>query len=143
MRASVVRTLAVPGQPPRVALRLGDVSRLASAADADAIQRCFRGHRAIILPKADSRFKDREIGEDVSPVSEVLDDMAPRLRAAQRNVDDTRVAARLAVDARNELVVRAADEGMSNKAIAAALGVGQPHVGRILLAAEPQDLIPR
>lgn len=74
---------------------------------------------------------------------EVLSDLAPRLRAAAATVADATEQLRLARQHRDELVVQAVEEGMTQKRVAEAAGVSAPHVTRILLSAEPDAVLPR
>ena len=55
-------------------------------------------------------------------VTTVLTDMNPRLAAAKSAVESTKDAYRAAVELRGELVVAAIDQGMSQRAVAKALG---------------------
>lgn len=69
-------------------------------------------------------------------VREVLADMAPRLESAATEVEDARKALDLALERRNELIVAAVDQGMTQRRIAALSRIGSPHVIRILAAAD-------
>lgn len=73
----------------------------------------------------------------------VLADLTPRLEAAARAVKDAQVELALALEARNELIVQAVDEGMAQTKVAAAAQVSQPQVVRVLAASEPDALLPR
>ncbi len=68
---------------------------------------------------------------------QVLAPMPDRLAAAAQDVKDAGDAYKLAVAARDRLVVAAADDGMSHRAIAAAIGQRMGNVSRIL--AKPDD----
>jgi hypothetical protein len=74
---------------------------------------------------------------------EVIADLGPRLEAAARDVSDASEARELAIAARNALVVRAVEEGMTQKAAARFAGVSAPYVTKMLLEAEPAMVIPR
>ena len=67
----------------------------------------------------------------------VLTDMNARLRAAAAAVTDHRDAYRAAVEQRNALVVTAVDEGMSQRAVAAAAGIAVSRVSGLLLEGLP------
>lgn len=73
----------------------------------------------------------------------LLDDLTPRLEAAANAVKDAQIELELAIEARNELIVQAVDEGLTQKAVAAAAGVSQPHVVRVLAGSEPDAVLPR
>lgn len=70
---------------------------------------------------------------------EVLQGMKPRLKAAAEAVEDAREAYQTKLEHRDALVVEAVDQGMSQRAVAAASGV---RVGRIsaILANSQADL---
>jgi len=68
----------------------------------------------------------------------VLTDMNARLRAAATAVTNTRDAYRAAVELRNGLVVTAVDEGMSQRAVAAAAGIAVSRVSGLLLEGLPE-----
>lgn len=69
---------------------------------------------------------------------EVLTDMRPRLTAAAADVADAHDAYRASLELRDELVVRAVDEGMSQRAVAAAAGIRVGRVSAILAGSQPQ-----
>lgn len=74
--------------------------------------------------------------------AEVLLDWLPRIEAAARELADVEEMRAAAIRRRDELIVGAADDGVSQKAIAAAAHVSQPRVIKILStphAAEPDD----
>lgn len=56
-----------------------------------------------------------------------------RLEAAARAVRDAYDTWKTELQRRDQLVADAIDEGMPHRAIAAALGISQPRVGRLLL----------
>lgn len=62
----------------------------------------------------------------------VLTDMKPRLEAAARDVADARDAYKLSLKVRDELVIAAADHGMSQRAIANAAGVSVSRVSALM-----------
>lgn len=65
-------------------------------------------------------------------VHTVLDDLPPRLVAAQEHVRSTYAAYLTACQHRNGLVVAAVDGGISQYKVAQLLDVSQPTVNRIL-----------
>lgn len=69
----------------------------------------------------------------------VLTDMNPRLEAARAAVDDTKDAHRAAVELRNELVVAAIDQGMSQRAVAKSAGISVARVCAILAGSQDVD----
>lgn len=73
----------------------------------------------------------------------VLTDLVPRLESARDAVKDAQVELELALEHRNELIVQAVDEGLTQKTVATAAGVSQPHVIRVLAASEPDAVLPR
>lgn len=77
------------------------------------------------------------------PQQLVREDLTPRLEAAAAAVADAKVELALAIEHRDALVVEAADEGMTQKRIASAIGCGQPHIIRILAASERDAVLPR
>jgi DNA-directed RNA polymerase specialized sigma subunit len=78
----------------------------------------------------------------VGSVRAVARDLAPRLRKAADDVADARKAVELALERRDKLIVQARTEGMSQTAIATHARVSQPHIVRLLAAAEPGLLLP-
>jgi thiamine pyrophosphokinase len=69
-------------------------------------------------------------------VREVLADMAPRIEVAAQDVDDARTALQLALERRNELIVVACDQGMTQHRVATLARIKPPHVIRILAGAD-------
>ena len=67
----------------------------------------------------------------------VLEDLVPRLNAARTHVQDTFEAYHLAVKQRDELVVRAVDQGCSQRAVAEAAGVRKSRISAILAGSQP------
>lgn len=67
-------------------------------------------------------------------VREVAGDLTPRLTKAASDISDARKQLDVALDRRDELIVQADREGMTQRAIARAAGVSQPHVLRVLAA---------
>jgi hypothetical protein len=65
-------------------------------------------------------------------VSEVVPDLLPRIAAAKRAVEDATDALKDRRQQRDDLIVRAVDAGVSQREIAAAAGVKQPRIIRIL-----------
>jgi hypothetical protein len=72
-------------------------------------------------------------------VSVVLTDMKPRLEAAAAAVTSTRDAHRAEVELRNQLVVAAIDQGMSQRVTAAAAGISVARVCAILAGSQNDD----
>lgn len=76
-------------------------------------------------------------------VSTVLDDVAnlpARLQAAAADVRDAFERYKLALRARDKLIVKAVDEAhLSQRQVAKHTGVGQPHVIRVLSKTDPDD----
>lgn len=72
-------------------------------------------------------------------VSTVLTDMNPRLEAASSAVRSAREALAAEVELRDRLVVAAIDQGMSQRAVAAAAGISVPRVCAILAGSQPDD----
>ena len=72
----------------------------------------------------------------------VAGDIAPRLAKARDDVAEARQQLDLALERRDKLIVQARTEHMSQKAIALHAGVSQPHIVRLLAAAEPGLLLP-
>lgn len=66
----------------------------------------------------------------------VLTDMKPRLEEAGRRTADARDRWDAERELRDQLVVAAVDHGMSQRAVATALGVSVTRVSAILLAAD-------
>lgn len=64
--------------------------------------------------------------------SEVLPDMLPRIRVAAQKARDLEDRLRLAIEARDQLVEQAVDEGVTQRAVADALGVSRSRVVAIL-----------
>lgn len=75
-------------------------------------------------------------------VREVVADLTPRLAAAAGEVADLRKQLDVALQRRDALIVQARTEGMTQVAIARAAKVSQPHIIRVLAAAEPGLLLP-
>lgn len=73
---------------------------------------------------------------------EVALDLRPRLEKAAADVEDARKQLDVALTRRDTLVVQARTEGMSQKAIATAAKISQPHVVRLLAAAQPGLALP-
>ena len=69
-------------------------------------------------------------------VSTVLTDMSPRLVAAAGAVKDAREALADATEVRDQLVVQAIDQGMTQRAVATAAGVSVPRVCAILASSQ-------
>jgi len=67
----------------------------------------------------------------------VLTDMNPRLQTAAAEVASTRDAHRAALEVRDELVITAVDNGMSQRKVAAAAGITVARVCAILLKGYP------
>jgi hypothetical protein len=66
--------------------------------------------------------------------SVTFSDMTVRLSTAGRNVRDAKEAWDAARESRDQLIVDAADQGMPQRAIAAATGLSQPRILAVLLA---------
>lgn len=75
----------------------------------------------------------------VSVPETVLTDLKPRLEAARADTEDAREKYLASLELRNELVIAAVDAGMSQRAVAAAAGVGVSSVSRILLGTGRDD----
>lgn len=73
------------------------------------------------------------------PTAEVLQDMPTRLRAAAAAVRDTKTAYDLALEGRDELVVEAIDDGMSQMTVADAIGVKKGRISAILANSQPDE----
>jgi hypothetical protein len=69
----------------------------------------------------------------------VLADREARLKAAARHVADCKKAYDLALEQRDELVVEAVDEGMSQLAVARCIGVAKGRISVILAASQGDD----
>ena len=69
--------------------------------------------------------------------TEVRTDVTPRLKAAAAAVTDTRDAYHLALDQRDELVVEAVDQGISQRTVATAAGVQVGRISAILAGSQP------
>jgi CTP:molybdopterin cytidylyltransferase MocA len=68
----------------------------------------------------------------------VAESFPDRLRKAAQEVEDQRDALTLALEHRDELVVRAVDdEGMSHSAVAALIGVRKGRISAILAGSQP------
>ena len=75
-------------------------------------------------------------------MAEVLSDMRPRLEAAARAVADAEQHLQHERELRDKLVVLAVDEGMHHGAVATAAGVSRTRVLAILVASQPDQLLP-
>lgn len=73
---------------------------------------------------------------------EVVPDLLPRLRAAAATVKDAEEALELARRHRNELAVQAVEEGVRQTEVARAAGLSAPSITKLLLAAEPDMVVP-
>lgn len=71
--------------------------------------------------------------------TQVVSDLTPRLEAAARAVADAESSLRNERELRRRLVNEAVDEGMSQRAIARALGGGTGLVSKILATPEPDE----
>jgi hypothetical protein len=76
--------------------------------------------------------------EDAPRAGEGVADFIPRLQAAAAAVDDAKQALRLHSRARNLLAIDAVDAGVSQRAVARALGVSQSRV-IVLLGTDPDE----
>jgi hypothetical protein len=72
---------------------------------------------------------------------EVLPDLLPRIRGAADHAREARDAAELAQQRRDELIVTAADAGLTNKAIGQAAGIHPSLVTRIVGNAAVVDVV--
>lgn len=68
-----------------------------------------------------------------------LEHMPERIRKAREHLDECRERETAAKIMRNRLVIAAVDGGMSNRTVAAAAGISQPHVIRILSHQDDYD----
>lgn len=76
--------------------------------------------------------------EDAPRAGEGVADFIPRLQAAAAAVADAKESLRLHSRARNLLAIDAVDAGVSQRAVARALGVSQSRV-IVLLGTDPDD----
>jgi len=72
-------------------------------------------------------------------VTTVLTDMNPRLVAAAAAVSSTKDAHSAAVELRNELVVAAIDQGMSQRVVAKSAGISVARVCAILAGSQDDE----
>lgn len=97
-------------------------------------------HRGRVSTEVDDKGVFTTIDE-VSPVSTpvkpVLSDMKPRLEKAAAAVVDARDAYNAALEQRNELVLAAVDNGMSQRQVAKAAGVSVGRITALLLTGYP------
>lgn len=80
-----------------------------------------------------------KVRDAVSGAREVGGDFAARLAKAASELDDARTQAAAALDRRDQIIVEADREGMSQRAIARFARVSQPHVIRVVAAAALKD----
>lgn len=73
----------------------------------------------------------------------VISDLRPRLAAARLAVADAQRALATERQRRDQLIVAAIDEGMAQRAVAAAAGVSNTRVVAILADSEPDAVLPR
>ena len=71
--------------------------------------------------------------------TDVLTDMKPRLEAAATAVTSARDKHHAEMQLRDQLVVAAVDQGMSQRAVARAAGVSVARVCAILVNSDPDD----
>ena len=123
--APVVGAGAGPGDPAFVG---GGPGGVPGGAGAEADDATFpAAHRANLSRNLKVRLSLCSVGEPV------FEGMTERLRRAARSVRDLHEAWQTELTRRDELVAQAADEGMPQRAIAAALGITHQRVGRLML----------